>query len=400
MKKIAIVTSTRAEYGILTPLIRLVNADTDLELQLLVTGTHLSMKYGNTVRLIESDGFPIAYRIPILEEGGTEYDASVTMANAVRGFAECFRDDRPDMVVLTGDRTELLGIAAAAVNERIPVAHIHGGEVTQGAVDDCIRHAVTKMSWLHFTAAPEYRNRVIQLGEDPARVFQVGSLGTENILKTEFLSEAELRKEAGIISDGPYALVTFHPVTLEDNTCRLQAEELCKAMEQREDIFFLITMANADAGGNTVNDIFAGFSRGHKNAGLVANLGMVRYLSAVKYAAFVMGNSSSGMLEAPVLGTPTVNIGDRQRGRIEASTVICCEPYCDRIMDAMRMAETREHVPSFAFGNGNTAADILREIKNSLKGGKILLKKEFFDCGFSIGADRTAADALLQKGVL
>ncbi len=378
MKRIAIVTATRAEYGLLTPLIRAVDSDRELELDLIVTGTHLSEKHGNTISFIQDDGFLIAHKIPLLEEGNTPYDISLTMANAVKGFAECFRKDRPDALVILGDRTEMLGVGCAAMNEQIPILHIHGGEVTEGAVDDCVRHALTKMSCLHFTAAERYRSRVIQLGEDPCRVFNVGSLGTENILHAPLMKEDEVRKSAGIPAGMPYAVVTFHPVTLEREAAREQTKELCQAMCDRQDLFFLMTMANADAGGDTVNRILAEFAEKHGNARLTANLGMVRYLSAVKYAQFVLGNSSSGILEAPVLGTPAVNIGERQRGRLLAESVICCEPGAEEIKAAILTAEKTKHCPAYLYGDGTASERIVDIIKGAFDKG-IEVKKSFYD---------------------
>lgn len=379
MKKIAIVTATRAEYGILIPLIHAIRNKPELELKLLVTGTHLSEKYGMTVQIIEEDSIPIAERIPILEEGNTPYDISLTMANAIRGFAKYFQKEKPDMVVILGDRTEMLGIASVAMNERIPIAHIHGGEITQGAIDDCVRHALTKMSYLHFTAMEPYRKRVIQLGEAPSRVFNVGALGVENILKMELLKETEARKRAGIPQSVKYSVVTFHPVTLENNTVNDQAIELCKAMQKRNDIFYLITGANADAGGDTVNHIFQKFAKKCNNCRFDNNLGTLLYLSVVKYADFVLGNSSSGILEAPVFGTPTVNIGDRQRGRIMPETVINCKPECNEILQAIRQADEMIHVPSLLYGKGDTSERITNIITDFLMNDKICLKKEFYD---------------------
>ncbi|MBR1862718.1 MAG: UDP-N-acetylglucosamine 2-epimerase (hydrolyzing) [Ruminococcus sp.] len=381
MKKIAVVTATRAEYGILTPLIRAINDDPELELELIVTGTHLSEKHGYTKKFIEADGFPIACEIPILEKGNTPFDISVTMANAIRGSAERFREERPDMVIILGDRTEMLGIASAAMNERIPIAHLHGGEVTQGAVDDCVRHALSKMSYLHFTSTEVYRKRVIQLGEAPERVFFVGALSTENILKAPLIGETQIRAEAGITADMPYAVVTFHPVTLEAGSAKEQTLALCRAMEQRSEYFYLITMANSDAGGDTVNGVFAQFADAHENVRLVASLGMTRYLSAVKYAQFVLGNSSSGIVEAPVLGTPTVNIGDRQRGRLMADTIINCKPDTESIVSAIDSAENTQHVPTLMYGDGETSGKIVSVIKEWLMNGKIDLKKKFYDIG-------------------
>lgn len=381
MKRVAVVTATRAEYGILTPLIKAINDDNDLELDLIVTGTHLSEKHGYTKKFIEADGFPIAHEIPILENGNMPYDISITMANAIKGFAECFKNDRPDMIVILGDRTEMLGIASAAMNERIPIAHLHGGEVTEGAVDDCVRHSLSKMSYLHFTSTEVYRKRVIQLGESPERVFFVGALSTENILKAPLKSEFEIKADVGIPKEMPYSVVTFHPVTLEANSAKEQTLALCRAMEQKSEYFYLITMANSDAGGDTVNAIFADFADKHENVKLVSSLGMIRYLSAVKYAKFVLGNSSSGIVEAPVLGTPTVNTGDRQRGRLMADTIINCLPDTESIISAINTAENMNHTPTLMYGDGDTSAKIVGVIKDYLLNDKIDLKKKFYDLG-------------------
>ncbi|MCR5109864.1 MAG: UDP-N-acetylglucosamine 2-epimerase (hydrolyzing) [Ruminococcus sp.] len=379
MKKIAVVTATRAEYGILTPLIKAINDDDELELELIVTGTHLSEKHGNTIKFIRNDGFPIAHELPILEDGNTPYDISVTMANALLRTAECLRDDRPDMMVILGDRTEMLGIAAAAMNERIPIAHLHGGEVTEGAVDDCVRHALSKMSYLHFTSTEVYRRRVIQLGEAPERVFFVGALSTENILKAPLFSESEIKSEIGIPENMPYSVVTFHPVTLEADSARQQTLELCRAMEECSENYYLITMANADAGGDMVNKLLSEFADSHENVKLVSSLGMKRYLSAVKYCSFVLGNSSSGIIEAPVLGAPTVNIGDRQKGRLMADTIINCEPDSGSIAEAIHTAETAEHNSTLMYGDGSTSEKIIAVIKDVLMNDKVDLKKKFYD---------------------
>lgn len=379
MKKIAIVTATRAEYGLLTPLIQRIDEDNSLELDLIVTGTHLSEKYGHTIDAIRKDNFLIAHEIPVLADGNTPYDISLTMANAVKGFARCFRDDRPDMVVILGDRTEMLGVAAAAMNERIPIAHIHGGEVTEGAVDDCIRHALTKMSYLHFACTEVYRKRVIRLGESPDRVFNVGALGTENILHQHLLCDQELREELGISCDMPYAVVTYHPVTLEERMESSQVRELCAVMEDRQDIFFVITGANADVGGESINRLLMEFASAHENSKFVCNLGTERYLSAVKYALFVLGNSSSGILEAPVLGVPSVNIGERQKGRLMTETVVSCDPDRESIALAMKKAEQMERRKSYIFGDGRTSEKIVGVIKDCLDGKQINLKKGFYE---------------------
>ena len=379
--KICVVTSTRAEYGILKPLIKRIFDDRDLELNLVVTGTHLVEKHGMTVNEIKRDEFPISHEIPILEEGNSAYDISLTMANAIKGFAECFRDDRPDMVVVLGDRTEMLGIASAAMNERIPIAHIHGGEVTEGAVDDCVRHALTKMSYLHFTSTREYQKRVIQLGENPERVYCVGALGAENILTQPLWSEEMLRRDLGIDDNKPYVVMTYHPVTLEDNTVEQQIHELEAAIDSHPELFFVLTAANADAGGDVANRLLKEFADSHNNAIFVVSLGMIRYLSAVKYASFVLGNSSSGILEAPVLGTPTVNIGDRQKGRLQADTIINCKASKDDICIAIERALNMPHKATDMYGDGTTSEKIVQVIKDYLQSNKIDLKKHFYDIG-------------------
>ena len=379
MKKIAVITTTRADYGILVPLIKLIDEDHDLALELIVSGGHLLSDQGNTINEIYNDGFEISHKINIFTTtSDTPYDISVSMANAIYKFAEVFRDDRPDMAIILGDRTEMLAIASAAMNERIPITHIGGGEITEGAVDDCVRHALTKMSYLHFTGTEQYRNRIIQLGESPDRVFNVGNLSTDNILKVPLMDEHSIRKWLMIPDHKEYVVATFHPVTLEEGTARKQVLELVAAMNETSKYFYVITKANTDTGGMAVNKILEEYASNHDNVCLHSSLGMIRYLSAIKYAKFVLGNSSSGISEAPVIGTPTVNIGDRQKGRIMADSVISCEADKNSILDAIRQAENMEHVPSKLFGNGDSAYKILRTIKHFLFNNKIELKKGFY----------------------
>ena len=389
MKKIAVVTATRAEYGILRPLICRLQKDTEFELQLIVTGMHLSEKYGNTQVEIEKDKIPVFRKIPILEDGNSAYDVSVTMANALCRFAGYFRDEKPDMAIVLGDRTEILGICAAAMNEGIPIAHLHGGELTEGAVDDCIRHAVTKMSYLHFTASETYRNRVIQLGEAPDRVFNVGALGVENILHTQLFSYEDICREIGIPNDQKYVVVTFHPVTQEPGEEQHQTQELIAAMREKSGYFYLMTKANADAGGQRVNELLEDFSEKVPNAQLVSSLGMVRYLSALKYSEFALGNSSSGIIEAPALGIPTVNIGERQRGRLMADTIVQCEPEKEQILEAMDEAAVMPHKVSTLYGDGETSSKIVAILKNFLFYNKINLKKRFYDINLDIEKDKS-----------
>lgn len=379
MKKAAVVTATRAEYGILRPLLFKLREEKDIQLQLVVTGTHLVPEYGDTQNEIIKDGMDIYKKIPILEEGDTPYHVSLTMANAITGFADYFKEEKPDVLIILGDRTEILGICCAAMNERIPVAHLHGGELTEGAVDDNVRHAVTKMSYLHFPATEEYRKRIIQMGEAPERVFNVGALGVENILSLPLLSYEEMCEQTGIPLNSRHVVVTFHPVTLEGGREREQVEQVIFAMKQKPEFFYLITKANADAGGGIVNTMFEKLEQELENVKLVASLGALKYLSAVKYSEFVLGNSSSGIIEAPALAVPTVNIGARQKGRLMADTVISCRTQGQEIAAAMEAAGKVGHKVSDIYGDGKTSDKIVKVLRSFLMDGGTDLKKKFYD---------------------
>ena len=380
MKKICVVTTTRAEYGLLYPLIQRLLDCREWETQVLVTGTHLEAEFGATCQEIERDKIPVFAKIPILVPGDDAVAVSRTMARAIEGFAVYFSQERPDLLILLGDRTELLGIAAAAMNQQVPIAHIHGGELTQGAVDDSVRHAITKMSCLHFASAEEYRRRIIQLGEEPERVFCTGALGVENILRQELLTREELQGAAEFPADREYAVVTFHPVTREEGTALFQVQELFAAMEQRKELFYLITKANSDAGGRQINAYMEQRSAGQSNMKVVPSLGMKRYLSAVKYAKFVLGNSSSGMIEAPALGVPTVNIGDRQQGRLMAKSIVNCEPDCAAILEAMdRALHMSAASGENPYGDGTASQQMVAALREWLLQGKLKLKKNFYD---------------------
>lgn len=380
MKKIAVVTATRAEYGILHPLIIRLLACEKWETQVVVTGTHLEPEFGDTYREIECDGVPIYRKIPIIEPGDDAYAVSRMMANALCGFGDYFKKEKPDFLIILGDRTEMLAIAAAAMNEQIPIAHLHGGELTQGAVDDCVRHALTKMSYLHFASAEEYRKRIIQMGEEPSRVFNVGALGVENILHEDLLSRQELKEAVDFPADREYAVVTFHPVTLEQETAEWQVRELLAAMKERENLFFLITKANSDAGGRRINELLEAETGQYSNMKLVASLGMKKYLSALKYARFVLGNSSSGIIEAPAFQVPTVNIGDRQQGRIMAESIVNCQPERSSILSAIDQAMTmKEFCFENPYGDGHTSEKIVKILDKYLRSDHVDLKKKFYD---------------------
>ena len=328
MRKICVVTGTRAEYGLLSRLMRMIQDSPKTQLQIIATNMHLSPKYGNTFQEIEKDGFVIDKRVPIIDESAPDcaHSTILEMSRALAGFADAYRDLLPDLLVVLGDRYEILAAAEAALIMRIPVAHIHGGEVTEGAYDDAIRHSITKMSHLHFTSTEEYRRRVIQLGEQPDRVFYVGALGVENIKKLPLMDKKAIEKEIDFEIDGNTILVTYHPVTLGKRTAKDDIEDFIGALEERKDLRVIFTMPNSDTGGQVIVDAVNGFvERNAHRAKAYKSLGVVRYLSVMKQVAAVVGNSSSGLLEVPSFGVPTLNIGDRQNGRIAAKSVLNCD---------------------------------------------------------------------------
>lgn len=339
MRKICFVTGTRAEYGLMSSLMKLVDESSKTQLQIIATNMHLSPRYGNTFHEIESDGFTIDKKVPIIDEDASDnaVETVKSMARALNGFAEAFAELQPDIVVVLGDRYELLAAASAALVERIPIAHIHGGEVTEGAYDDAIRHSITKMSSLHFTSTEEYRKRVIQLGEHPQRVFCVGALGVENIKKIPLMSKEEIETDLNFTLGKDTILFTYHPVTLGERSAENDIKDFIGALEEREDLRVVFTMPNSDTGSKAIAKKINAFveSNGHR-ARAYTSLGVKRYLTVMKYVGAVVGNSSSGILEAPSFGIPTLNIGDRQRGRIAADSVYNCEPDQDSIMEGLR----------------------------------------------------------------
>jgi len=385
---VCVITGTRAEFGLLKPLIQKLQEDPGFDLRLTVTGSHLSAAFGNTQNEILEAGFPVYARIPIPLEGDSKPDMARATGHAVTAFANSFEKDRPDMVVVLGDRYEIFGAVTAASMLGIPVAHIHGGETTEGAVDEFIRHCITKMSQLHFTACGEYRNRVIQLGEHPDRVFDVGALGVENILHMPRMTLREVAESLNFpLEDAPFAIVTMHPVTLEDNTAKDQMTELIAAMDAFPQMRYIITKANADAGGRIINAIWDAEKEKHPNWIVVPSLGVKRYLSALAHAQMMLGNSSSGIIEAPALHIPTVNIGDRQKGRMMSESVICCEADRGSVMDAMKLAMSAQfrHVAAAAvcpFGKGDTSSQIAAQLYSFLSREQVETKKSFYDLRF------------------
>ncbi len=386
MKKVCIVTGTRAEYGLLKPVIDKVHKSAELELQLVVTGMHLSTEFGLTYKEIEEDGYPITSKVEMLLGSDTPVGITKSMGVALIGFADCFDRNKPDIVVVLGDRYEMLVAASAAMIARIPIAHIHGGELTEGLIDEAIRHSITKMSHLHFTAAEEYRKRVIQLGEAPATVYNVGSLGVENAKTVHLIQQEELENMLGFQFKFPTILITYHPVTLENATAKKQLEEILNVIDKHKEISVIFTKANADTDGRIINEMIDDYVKidGDRCRGYTS-LGQRKYLSALQYCDAVVGNSSSGIIEVPSFRIPTVNIGDRQRGRVRAESVIDCGNDRTQIEAALQKAlsfEFRNKVADVRnpYEGNKTSEEIVKMISKAVHDG-IDLRKKFYDIG-------------------
>ena len=367
MKNITIITSTRAEYGLLRPVIQKVAAAQDLQLQLVVTGAHLCARFGNTVQEIEADSLPIAVRLPIFEEENPNEPVALTIARTITVFDGYFAAHRPDAVLLLGDRFEIFAVATAAAARHIPIAHISGGDVTLGAADEYYRHCITKMAALHFPSCAESAARLVRMGEAPETVFCVGGLGDENIRTLPKMTRQELCASTGFDLMQPFAIVTYHPETsAAAGDPAAQADALCAAMEAVPGVFWLITGSNADAGGAVCTAKMQAFAAAHpQRAGFINSLGLKRYLSAMQCAALVVGNSSSGVVETPTFGVPTVNIGSRQAGRIICQNVLCCAAAAPAIEAALRRALTPEfsavaHTAQSPYNGGDTSGKICR----------------------------------------
>ena len=385
MKRIGIMTGTRAEYGLLKSLMQEINKDNDLELYLIVSGMHLSPEFGMTYKEIEEDGFEINAKVEMLLSSDSPAGISKSIGLGVIGFADEFQRADLDMLILLGDRYEALSAAISAMVMRIPIAHLHGGELTEGAIDEGIRHSITKMSYLHFTSTEEYRRRVIQLGENPERVFCVGAIGVENIKKINLMTKEELERSIHFEIDENTVIVTYHPVTLENNTVEEQFLNLLEVLDRNPKIRMIFTKANADTNGRIVNELIDKYAaQNSERACAFMSLGQKRYLSALKYCRIVIGNSSSGIIEAPSFGKPIINIGDRQKGRICADSVINCGYTQQEIQQAMETALTEEFENKARncrnpYEKENTAANIISVIKDYLLNDKIKLRKGFYD---------------------
>ena len=384
MRKICVVTSTRAEYGLLYWLLKEIEADSELKLQFIVTGMHLSPEFGLTYKEIEKE-FKIDKKIEILSSSHTSLDICAEMARVYEKFAPALAELKPDILVLLGDRYEIFGVAGAASIMQIPMAHIHGGETTQGAFDEAFRHSITKMSHIHFAATNEYANRIIQLGEEPSRVFNVGGPGIENIKKLNLLNKDEFEKSIKFKLAKKNILITFHPVTLENSSAREQFSEILKALDGLEDTNFIFTKANSDTDGDVINKMIDEYvSENSQKAVAFASLGQLRYLSAIKFVDIVLGNSSSGLLEVPSFKKATINIGDRQKGRARASSVIDVMPAKEEILAAIKRAYSKEFEQTLKdtinpYDGGNPSKKMVKILKEIKLDG--ILKKKFYDIG-------------------
>jgi GDP/UDP-N,N'-diacetylbacillosamine 2-epimerase (hydrolysing) len=383
-KTICVVTATRAEYDGLYPLLKKIKERSFLKLDLVVTGAHLCQEFGNTYKKILDDGFEIKEKIDMLLASDSASAISKSMAVELFGFADYFSKNKPDLLVILGDRYELLPVCFSALNEMIPIAHISGGEITKGAIDDNIRHAITKFSYLHFVANDEYRRRVIQLGENPNRVFAFGELSLENVLNEKLLSKNDLEKCINFKLDKPYVLITFHPETISKKSVENQISELINALKCLN-LKIIFTKANADKGGRVVNKAICNFvNENPKNRIFFDNLGRKYYLSAMKYCDMIIGNSSSGIYESPSFFIPNINIGARQEGRVRAFNTVDCDLSSAEILKAIHKVmcvDFKNKIKTLKnpYEGKNTSEKIVEVIIEFLLNGKLDVKKEFYD---------------------
>ena len=382
MRKICFVTGTRAEYGLLSRLMRLVKEDNDLQLQVIATNMHLMPEYGETYKEIEKDGFTIDKKVYMHKPSDDAHGIISSMAEEMQGMNDALSELKPDILVLLGDRYEILVAAQVALIHRVPIAHIHGGEVTEGAFDDAIRHSVTKMSSLHFTSCEEYRHRVIQMGEQPSRVFDVGSLGVENIKAVPLMTKDELEASLDFKIDTQTILVTYHPVTLGGDPAK-DIREFLDALDQFKDLKVILTMPNSDTGRDAIALAVENYVEKHSNrAKAYTSLGLRRYLSTLQFVKAAVGNSSSGIIEVPSFGIPTLNIGDRQKGRLASKSVVNCGTSKDEVIAGLKLCLSEEMQKAAKtyenpYAKPDTANLIYQELKNVELAGLNL--KTFYD---------------------
>ena len=384
MRKICIVTGARAEYGLLRWVMQYIKEDANLCLQIIVTGMHLSPEFGLTYKAIESDGFVIDRKIEMLTSSDTPVGITKSMGLGLIGFADALNELSPDLLLVLGDRFEIFSAAAAALLARIPIAHIHGGESTEGAVDEAIRHSITKMAHLHFVASDQYKKRVIQLGEHPENVFMVGGMGIDNIKRLKLLNRKKLESDFGFKFGKKNLLITFHPATLDSESAEIQLQELLLVLHRLQDTQLIFTMSNADANGRALIKMVKDFVAIHENAHAFTSLGQLRYLSCIAQVDAVIGNSSSGLLEVPSFKKGTINIGDRQHGRLQSTSVIQCEPTQKSIKNALNKLYSSTFQISLKsvvnpYGEGGASEKVFKIVKS--KQLDRLIKKSFYNLG-------------------
>lgn len=389
MKKICVVTTTRAEYGLLYWLMKAIDADAELRLQLLVTGMHLSPEFGSTWKMVEADGFVINEKVDMLLSGDSPAAIAKSIGLGTIGMADALARLQPDLLVLLGDRFEALAAAQAALVSRVPIAHLHGGEATEGLIDEAIRHSITKMSHLHFVAAEPYRHRVIQLGEQPDKVFNVGAPGLESIRRMERLDRQALEHRLSFKLDRPFFLVTYHPVTLQHESPENAMRSLFQALDQFPDQRVIFTYPNADTQGRRIIELINQYCETQPERCMAgSSLGHQVYLSLMHLSSAVVGNSSSGIIEAPSTGVPTINIGPRQKGRVQANSVIQCNEDPHSITAALTQAITpefaiRSRACQSPYDSGDTAQRIVEVIRQTDLSG--LLQKSFYNLAIQEG---------------
>jgi GDP/UDP-N,N'-diacetylbacillosamine 2-epimerase (hydrolysing) len=384
-KSICVVTGTRAEYGLLAPLLQRLGSDLEIDLRIVVTGAHLSPEFGSTYKQIELDGFRIHRKIEILLSSDSRCGVNKAIGLGMISFGEYFENHKPDLLIVLGDRYEVFAASSAAAVAAIPIAHIHGGEITEGSTDEFMRHSITKMSLLHFPSTDIYAKRIEQLGEDPGRIFNVGALGVENIYRMSLYSREETERQLGCAAGQPYALVTFHPATLDEEPATAQFSELLSSLSEHPKLRLIFTKANADAGGRKINEMIDCFVSTHSaNARSFDSMGQLLYLSAMKYCEVVVGNSSSGIIEAPAFPVPTVDIGDRQKGRVRCPSIINCAPKAAAISAAIDEATSDEYKEGIQgmgnpYGGGDTSLRIYAILKRALAEDTLVRAKRFHD---------------------
>ena len=382
-RKICIVTGTRADYGLLSWLMKSIKKDPGLKLQIIATGMHLSPEFGLTYQEIQEDGFVIDKMFEMLVSGDSPIATTKSTGLGLIGFASSFQELDPDLIILLGDRFEVLAAAISATFARIPIAHIHGGETTEGAFDEAIRHSITKMSWFHFVSTKQYEKRVVQMGEDPERVFNVGALGVEAVKKINLLSKKDLMEKTGIRFKNKNLIITYHPVTLENETSKENIQALLDVLYDLEDIYLIFTMPNADSDNRVIARKINQFvERQNERSIVFTSMGQLNYLSTLQFVDGVIGNSSSGLIEAPSFNIGTVNIGDRQKGRLSSNSVIDCQPNIKSIRSAIKILYSKDFqkaLPNYdnIYGDGSTSKKIIDVLKNKKTPKE--LKKKFYD---------------------